>query len=91
MSLSLTLLLCRVIRATLEGWRSTIRAEVVAEEFFSAPVTVRPYPQLGGRVLCCTHVIGTTNPADYNKHLALKQQAEELQAEEEGRGQHLEK
>ncbi len=72
------------IRATLEGRRTTIRAEVAAENIY--PENQAPYTQDGGRILCSAHVHGITNPAQYAKNRAQQQQAEEAE-----RGQHLEK
>ncbi len=80
------------VRATLEGWRTTIRAEIAAEYKDSttdawaierAPVNTA-LPHDGVRILCSAHVHGITNPAHYARNLAGQ-----LQAEEAERGQHL--
>ncbi len=85
------------VRATLEGWRSAIRAEVAAEnanddsateedcEIFRAPVNA-DIPPHGVRTLCSAHVHGITNPALYARNQARQQQAEEAE-----RAQHLDK
>ena len=84
------------VRATLEGWRSEIRAEVAAENanddsttddcaIVRAQVNTAP-PHDGVRILCSAHVHGITNPAHYARNLARQQQAEEAE-----RGQHPEK
>ncbi len=72
------------VRATLEGWRTTIRAEVAAENIY--PVNPAPYPQDGGRNLCSAQVHCVTNPAHHARIRAQQQQAEEA-----GRGQHQQK
>ena len=72
------------VRATLDGWRATIRAEVAAEKMY--PVNPAPYPQHGGRSLCSAQVHDNTNPPHYARILAQQQQAEEAE-----RGQHLQK
>ena len=86
------------VRATLEGWRSAIRAEVAAEnandnsateedcESYRAPVVNAVFPPHGICTLCSAHVHGITNPALYARNQARQQQAEEAE-----RGQHLEK
>ncbi len=74
------------VRAALEGWRTTIRAEVAAENMYLViPV---PYPQDGSPSLCSAQVHGKTNPAlaHYARIRAQQQQAEEVE-----RGQHLQK
>jgi hypothetical protein len=83
------------VRATLEGCRTSIRAEVVAEyndsaaeddcEIYRAPVNTA-VPHHGAHILCSAYVHGITNPAHYARN-----QARQLQAEEAERGQHLEK
>ncbi len=77
------------VRATLEGWHTTIRAEVAAEyndsEIERAPVNTALPPD-GVRILCSAHVHGITNPAHYARNQARQQQAEEAE-----RGQHPEK
>lgn len=72
------------VRATLDGWRATIRAEVAAEKMY--PVNPAPYPQHGGRSLCSAQVHDNTNPPHYARIRAQQQQAEEAE-----RGQHLQK
>ncbi len=84
------------VRATLEGWCSTIRAEVAAEktyddsaaeddcEIYRAVNTA--IPQHGVCMLCSAHVHSITNPAHYARNQARQQQAEEAE-----RGQHQEK
>jgi len=80
------------VRATLEGWRTTIRAEIEAEYKDSttdacamerAPVNTA-LSHDGVRILCRAHVHGITNPAHNARNLARQQQAEEAE-----RGQHL--
>jgi hypothetical protein len=66
------------VRATLEGWRTTIRAEVAAEYNDSATDdcaieraqvnTALPHDDV--RILCSAHVHGITNPAHYARNLA---------------------
>ncbi len=73
------------VRATLEGWRTSIRAKFAAGNMYL--VNSAPYPQDGGRSLCNAHVHGITNTAHYARNRAQQQQ----QAEEAERGQHLEK
>ncbi len=72
------------VRATLEGWRATIRAEVAAEKMY--PINPAPHPQYGGRSLCSAQVHDNTIPAHYARILAQQQQAEEAE-----RGQHVQK
>ncbi len=80
------------MRTTLEGWRTTIRAEVAAEcndstthdcEIERAPVNTA-LPHDGVSILCSAHVHGITNPAHYSRNQLRQQQAEEAE-----RGQHL--
>ncbi len=82
------------VRATLEGWRTTIRAEVVAGyndcatddcAIQRAPINTA-LPNDGVRILYSAHVHGITNPAHYARNQARQQQAEEAE-----RGQHLDK
>jgi hypothetical protein len=72
------------VRATLDGWRATIRAEVAAEKMY--PVNPAPYPQDGGSSLCGAQVHANTIPPHYARIRAQQQQAEEAE-----RGQHLQK
>jgi hypothetical protein len=72
------------VRATLEGWSTTIRAEVAAENMY--PVNPAPYPQDGVCSLCSAQVHCVTNPAHHARILAQQQQAEEAE-----RDQHLQK
>jgi hypothetical protein len=80
------------VRATLEGWRSTIRAEIAAEKKDSTtdacaierPPVNTALPHDGVRILCSVHVHDITNPAHYARNLARQQQAEEAE-----KGQHL--
>jgi hypothetical protein len=72
------------VRATLDGWRAKIRAEVAAEKIYR--VNPAPYPQDGGHSLCSAQVDGNTNPPHYARIRAQQQQAEEAE-----RGQHLQK
>jgi hypothetical protein len=82
------------VRATLEGWRTMIRAEIAAEYKDSATdacaieraLVNTALPHDSVRILCSAHVRGITNPAHYARNLARQQQAEEAE-----RGQHLEK
>ncbi len=82
------------VRATLEGWRTSIRAEVAAEYNDSATNDCEieraqvnsALPHDGVRILCSVHVHGITNPAHYARNQARQQQAEEAEKE-----QHLEK
>jgi hypothetical protein len=83
--------------ATLEGWRSEIRAEVAAVnanddsateedcEIYRAPVKAA-IPPHGIHILCSAHVHCITNPGHYARNQARQQQAEEAEP-----GQHLEK
>ncbi len=85
------------VHATLEGWRSAIRAEVAAEnanddsateedcEIYRAQVKAA-IPPHGVRIVCSAHVHSITNPGQYARNQACQQQAEEAE-----RGQYLEK
>jgi hypothetical protein len=70
------------VRATLEGWRSTIRAEVAAEKTYYASAAEKNW----ACILCSKQVHSITRPA-HN----FRNQARQQQAEEEERGQRLEK
>ncbi len=67
-----------------EGWSTSITAEFAAENIY--PVNPAPFPQDGGRSLCSTHVHGISKPGQNARNPAQQQQAEEAE-----RGQHLEK
>ncbi len=55
------------VRATLLGWRTTIRAEVVAE-YNDSTTDDTVLPHYGVCVLCSAHVNGITNPAHYARN-----------------------
>ncbi len=68
------------VRATLEGWRTTIRAEVAVENIH--PVNPAPYSQDGHSILSSMHVHGITDARKWEQ---------QQQAEEAERGQRLQK
>ena len=81
------------VRATLDGWRAEIIAEVQAEyanddsatddcAIVRVPVNTA-LPHDGIHKLCSTHVHGITNPVHFARNQARQQQAEEAE-----RGQH---
>ncbi len=67
------------VRATLEGWRTPIRAKVAAEyddsaaegecKIYRAPANTA-MPHHGVRILCSASVHGITNPAHYARNQA---------------------
>ena len=84
------------VRATLDGWRAEVIAEVEAENanddsatndcaIVRVPVNTAP-PHDGFDKLCSAPVHGITNPVNYARNQARQQQAEEAE-----RGQHREK